>query len=218
MPLDPQFKVTRSQKGIIEHAEALIAGVTHALICKTGIANWRAFSATEFHEDRICYLRVRCTMSVPQEVLSLSTDDNGKKSELHFDFSRYNATHDVFVTGSNDGAKVSGVFDPRTNKWSGDNVSMEALLTRTTVARLEKMIPVFEEAKKTFDGLRKPFEPVIQQTIHNSFWGSVGRAACWGTGGVCTAVVCAGTIGAACLCGAFCVGALASECSDHCPT
>lgn len=215
MPLKPHFQVTRSQIGIVERAEATIAGVAHEMLVKTGIANWRAYATAEFLENRACYLRLRCSMSVPEELATLSVDDGGKKSELLFDFSRYDTTHNVFVTGSSAGTKFSAVLDPRTNAHSGDDIAMERLLEQKTLARVQSMVPLFDDAKKIFDALRKPHEPTIQRTIHNSMWGSAGRAACWGFGALGGAAVCAGTFGAGCAAGVFIFAAAASACSDQ---
>ncbi|HEX7313158.1 MAG TPA: hypothetical protein VF297_04530 [Pyrinomonadaceae bacterium] len=215
MSVNQEFKVDRDQKNEVIRAQVRVSNATHHFTLDKGMANWRAFSEIRFFENNKQYLLLRFTMSVPAEVATMTAEGTGKRLEMVFDFSKYDATHNVFLSGSVDGQSITGTFDPRTNKLSGHKTSIDVWLPGETKQRLKVFSPVFNEMKAHYDAERKPYEETINRVIHNSRWASVGRAACWGFAGVGAAAACAGTFGLGCVAGAFGFGAAASVCNDQ---
>jgi hypothetical protein len=215
MPIE-EFNVVRDHKQEIVKAEKRQpSGGLQRLTVEKGIFNWMAFARTRFETADKTYLTVQAAMSVPSESTNLLARAEDKQLKLAFDFSRYDETHKVFVSGTFNTKPVAGALDPRTGNYDGDRFSIDALLSPGIKQKLEVFSPVFDEMKARYDAERKQHERVINQIIHNSMWGSAGRAACWGFAGLGAAAACAGTFGAGCAIGAFAFAAAASVCNDQ---
>jgi hypothetical protein len=215
MALNDDFRIVLDEHGLFSRAETEVAGVVHQIIQKKGMANWKAFSETKFLEKGEQYLTLHCSMSVPQEIAILDIRDNSKESKIILDFSKYDGAHKIFVSGNVRKREISGVLDPSVNSYTGDTIALDTILEQSTLRRLSTFLPIFQDAKLKFDEIRKPYEDIINRTIHNSAWGSAGRAACWGFAGLAVAACCAGGFGVGCAAGAFAFGVAASVCSDQ---
>jgi hypothetical protein len=90
------------------------------------------------------------------------------------DFSRYDETHLGVITGTVNGFALEGVFDPR-RPTSTFQIALEDWIDSATLARLRYFEPVFREMAIRGREESAGYEDVIQRTIHNSTWGTIGR-------------------------------------------
>jgi len=215
MTPDGSFKTVLDKNGLYAHVEKDVAGVVHQFVHKKGIADRKAFSEAKFIEKDRDYLTLRCAISVQEEIAILDIKDDSEISKVILDFSKYDKTHNIFISGKVRGRTISAVLDPRTNSYTGDTIALDKILKKGTLQKLATFSPIFQDAKLKFDAMRKPHEDVINRTINNSRWKSVGRAACWGFAGLGAAAACAAGFGVGCAAGAFVFGAAASVCNDQ---
>lgn len=129
------------------------------------------------------------------------------------DASSYEENHLAVISGEAGGAPLAGVLDPRTGA-STVQVTLEDWLDSTAVAQLSHFGPVFQEMVIRGTAERAEFDELIRQTIHNSRWGTIGRAACWGLGGLGVAVCSTATAGVGFLAASAAFAAASSVCSD----
>lgn len=104
----------------------------------------------------------------------------GRGFDLQFtmDYSQYPTTHQVLVQGASHDTVFSGTFDPRTSHFQIGDGPLPCAGSITT--EFNAFAPQFAEISAYASELRKPFEAIIHHTIHNSDWGNIGQAACWG--------------------------------------
>jgi len=111
-----------------------------------------------------------------------------------------------------------GSFDFTT--WKGSGLSADEVLPKTSREKIEVLSSslngMVEYYKSQSNGA---FSPEPGHPMAASAWkGKLCRAACWGVAGAASAFCCAGTAGIACILCAGAEAALASMCSDSCPT
>lgn len=95
---------------------------------------------------------------------------------------------------------------------------MDAWLSAEQVAVLEGFRAAFAELQRGFQEDSAPYRDIIEHTIFNSRWRTIGRAGCWGLAGMAGSAAglgltpLIGPIGA--IVGAGVFGSAASVCND----
>lgn len=215
MSVDQDFTIARDLKNEVVRAERVLGTDRHQMEVVKGISNWKAYARMAVDVDGERRAVFRASLSVPAESAALIVQAGNSKIDLTFDFSRYDGTQQVFVSGRVNSARVAGTFDPRTGRYGGDELDLDATLSDSVRRELKILSPVFAEMRLHYDLQRQPHEPTIEQMVQYSMGGSVGRAACWGFAGLGAAAACAGTFGFGCAGAAFVFAAAASVCSDQ---
>jgi hypothetical protein len=114
------------------------------------------------------------------------------------DFTAYDENHLVLVSGEVNGFGLAGVMDPRSGA-SSVQLTLEDWIEPAALARLHRFAPIFREMDLGAREKRAEFEDLISHTIHNSRWGTIGRAACWGLGAIAAGVSCMAVPGIGCV-------------------
>jgi len=129
------------------------------------------------------------------------------------DASSYEENHLGVITGQVAGAPISGVLDPRTGA-STVALTLEDWIGSIAVTQLAHFAAVFQEMMLRGQAERAEFDDLIRHTIHSSRWGAIGRAACWGLGGLGVAVCSTVTAGVGFLAASAAFAGASSVCSD----
>jgi hypothetical protein len=114
------------------------------------------------------------------------------------DLSGYEEGHLALITGEVNGFGIAGVMDLRSGA-SSVRLRLEDWLEPAAVARLLRFAPAFREMDLNAREEGAEFEDLIRHTIYNSRWRTIGRAACWGLGGVGAGACCLAAPGIGCL-------------------
>jgi len=130
------------------------------------------------------------------------------------DLSGYEESHLALITGEVNGYGIAGVMDLRSGG-SSVRLRLEDWLEPAAIARLLRFAPAFREMDLNAREEGAEFEDLIRHTIHNSRWRTIGRAACWGLGGVGAGACCLAAPGIGCLVALGLFGIASSICSDE---
>ncbi len=167
----------------------------------------------DFFQGENKYFSMAASISIREEKVTFEA--NGRELQMYFaiDFTDYDSTHKGIITGKINGDEFRGTYDPRKNKCTV-NVALDNWLPDEVRRNLDYFAPVFKKMQSSHKDKSKRFQKKIDDTIHHSIWGTIGRAACWGFAGMGAAASCVATAGIGCPVAAGLFGAAASVCSD----
>jgi hypothetical protein len=152
-------------------------------------------------------------MSIREEKVTFEANSRELQMSFAIDFTDYDSTHKGIVTGNVNGNDLKGTLDPQKNKCTV-NLDLDYWLPDEVRHNLDYFTPIFQKMQSHYKDKSKQYQKKIDNTIHHSIWGVLGRAACWGFASMGTAASCIVTAGIGCPVAAGVFGAAASVCSD----
>jgi len=213
--LTDQLQVERDGLGRVLSAVARGVGAMplRLTVIRAGTEATGAQCGVELHSEGDLLAHADARVDPLRELASFEIAAGESRVSWMADFSAYEERHLVPISGEVNGLELAGVMDPRSGA-SSVQLTLEDWIEPSAVTQLRRFAPIFREMDLDAREERADFEDTISHTIHNSRWSTIGRAACWGLGGMAAGVCCIAAPGIGCVVALGLFGGASSICSD----